>query len=551
MKKLSVLLVLILSLFLFCGVAEAANNLYSASLEGEISLHISPDEDSFVITKIPACSKLKLIRTERTWGLVSFKNKAGWINLSFTRENYSKAAEATGNDLAKSVRVNAKDGKAILYNIPSEDTLLGSSEKHVVPNQTILEITRQTPSGWGLVSMHGKYAWVKMDDVEAFDTQNDSDKYGIYYVYTLSEKGEGVNMFVNEYGENLCAVIPDCIKLTVQDTKGDYAHVSYDGTSGYINLKYTTQSLSNAQSNAGEKVNAEYIITPPEEEEEVNVYSVPSQEEKDGPSIVGTVKRDESVYVLRATINGWYLINCNGQLGWIPPQSASISEVINENENITVYETVQEAFVVSPDGKGLKVYAEPYSKKEHASVLETAQIRIIAEKDSYKYIYSDYAAGWINDFGQVATYEEAIEMYPDKSRVIFITNRETALMSLPTKSITGGSEELLTIPEGKFLEVIRTVTTGKTKWVLAKIDEQYGWINKAHLKEEGSVPILILLLILIVVGAIAVIVLIILLIKKIVKNIKKKKEKEIDENEKSVHNEDSGTREKSPDVSGK
>ena len=155
---------MLMSFLLFCGAALAAEYVYSASVEGEISLYISPDDESHVITKIPACSRLKLLETERTWGLVEFNNKAGWINLSFTRANYSKAAEATGNDFTKSVQVKAKDTKAVLYNVPSDDIRLGSSEKYSIPNNTVLKITRQTDSGWGLVSMHGKYAWIKMSE---------------------------------------------------------------------------------------------------------------------------------------------------------------------------------------------------------------------------------------------------------------------------------------------------------------------------------------------------------------------------------------------------
>jgi hypothetical protein len=82
--------------------------------------------------------------------------------------------------------------------------------------------------------MHGKYAWVKMDEVKSYDTQNDSDKYGIYYVYTLSEKGEGVNLYSDKNGKTLSAVIPDCIKLTVRETHEQYAYVSYNGMNGKI-----------------------------------------------------------------------------------------------------------------------------------------------------------------------------------------------------------------------------------------------------------------------------------------------------------------------------
>ncbi len=548
MKKISMIIITLIALFLFCGVANAANNIYSASLEGEISLHISPSEDSFVITKIPACSKLELIKTERTWGLVSFRNKTGWINLSFTRDSYSKAAEATGNDMVSSVQVETKNGQAVLYNVPSEDIVLGSREKYQVPNQTVLEITRQTPSGWGLVSMHGKYAWIKIEDSKPFDTQNESEIYGIYYVYTLSEKGEGVNLFVDEYGKNLCGVIPDCVKLTVRETFEGYGHVSYDGVNGWINLEYTTQSLSNAQSNAGEKVNAEYTVEAPEGETEVSVYSIPSQEVKDGPSIVGTVKKDDSVYVLRSTQGGWSLINCDGQLGWIPPNSVKEKKDTEKYDGVKIYTSEKISYVATELGKGLKVYSEPNGKKEHSFVPETARIKILAEENGYKYVYSDYAAGWVKDVPSFKTYEEALEQYPAERKEIYITKKETPLMTIPVASEFEENKTLMIIPEGKYIEVKRIVTSGKTNWLLVEVDGKCGWINKANAQRNGFLNVLCVAagIVILLVGASAIIVIHILKKKR-----KKKAEKEVEEVEESVHDEDSGSREESPALSGK
>ena len=547
MKKLSILLILIITIFLFCTGAEAANYAYAASLEGDISLHLSPSEDSIVITKIPACSKLEIVKTERTWGLVIFKHKAGWINLSFTRDSYSKAAEATGNDMATSVQVDSKSGQAILYSVPSDDASLGSTEKYTVPNQTVLEVTRQVSSGWGLVSMHGKYAWVKMDEVKSYDTQNDSDKYGIYYVYTLSEKGEGVNLYSDKNGKTLSAVIPDCIKLTVRETHEQYAYVSYNGMNGYIDLKYTTQSLSNAQSNAGEKVNSEYIVTPLGEETTVSVYSVPSEKEEDGPSIVGTVEKDESVYVLRSTLSGWSLINCDGQLGWLPPQTVAVAEMTGTYNNIEVYDTKKISFVATVQGRGIEVFSETGSSKGHSFIPETSKIEILAEDGDFKYVYSEFASGWTKIVPTFETYEEALSQYPDEKKKFYRIKGEARFMTMPTWNENSGSEEIGIIPDGKYIETIRTVTTGKAKWVLIEYDGVLGWVHKSQLTREGFAIAIAL-----AIGALLALVgLIAALISYIIKKKKSKKsEKEVEDDEKSIHDEDSGDREESPTLSG-
>ncbi len=548
MKKLTVLIITLITLFLLSGVADAATFKYASSPKGEITLYMTPSDDGFVITKIPACSELELIKTERTWGLVSFRNKVGWVNLSFTRESYLEAAETTGSDMESSVQVSTKSGQATLYTLPSEDPASGSEAKYQVPNETVLEIKRQISSTWGLVSMNGEYAWIKMSEVKPFDTHNESEIYGIYYVYTLSEKGEGVNLFVNEYGQNLCAVIPDCVKLTVQETLNGYGHVAYDGIDGWINLDDTTQSLLNAQANAGEKVNKECTVKEPEEGNTVSVYSVPSKNPADGAGVIGTVKKGESVYVLRATQNGWSLINCDGQLGWLPPQSVEEEHPDNKYDNLKIFTFQGFSYIATKQSRGLKVYAEPGSAREVSFVPETARIKVLAEKDGYKYVYSDFAAGWVKEVPSFKTREETLSLYHSKKTKTYITQKDTSLMSVPTLDEFGENKILMTVPKGKRIEVKRVVTSGKTKWLLVEVDGKSGWINKADAQQEGFV---IMLCLTIIAGLLAIGAVLVIILRTLKKKRKKNEEKEVEEIEESVHNEDSGTYEESPTLSGK
>lgn len=548
MKKLTSLIIMLITVFLSSGVADAANFIYASSLEGEINLYMSPSDDSLVITRIPACSELEVIKPERTWGLVLFKNKVGWINLSFTRDSYLDAAESTGNDNVSSVQVSTKSGQAALYNVPSEDAALGQEEKYQVPDGTVLEIKRQISSSWGLVSMHGEYAWIKLNMVKPFDTHNESEIYGIYYVYTLSKNGDGVNLFVDEYGENLCAVIPDCVKLTVQETLNGYGRVAYDGINGWINLDDTTQSLLNAQSNAGEKVNEEFIVKEHEEGNTVSVYSVPSKNPQDGAGVVGTVKKGDSVYVLRTTQNGWSLINCGGQLGWLPPESVEEGESISKYDDLKFFESGEFSYIATKQGKGLKVYTEPTSAREVSFIPETARIRILAEKDGYKYVYSDFAAGWVRDVPSFKTREETLSVYHSKKTKEYITEKATPLMSVPTTDKFGENKTLMIVQKGERIEVKRVVTSGKTKWLLVEIDGKCGWINKTDAQPKGY---LMMLCLTVIAGLLAIGAILATIIRKQKKKRKKNEVKEVEEIEEGIHNEDSGTYEESATVSGK
>lgn len=498
MKKFTSIIIMLISILCFSGSALAAEYIYSASVEGELSLHISPDEESYEITKVPACSKLKLLDTQRTWGLVEFENKAGWINLSFTREDYSKAAEATGRDSLKNVKVSTQKEMAVLYNIPSKNASLGSIEKYQIPDGTVLKITRETPSGWGLVSMNGKYAWIQMNKTTPHIEKTDVDQYGIYYVYVLSDRGAGLELWQNEKGKNLCAVIPDCIKLTVRETKGNYGYVSYDGISGWIDLNYTTESLSNAQLNAGREVNVECRVTAQGDSDSVDMLSIPSANPADGGGVVSSLANGEAVFVLRATLDGWSLVYHNGNLGWLPPQTTTVAEVLSEDIT-NVYKTPIEGFIATVKGKGLKLFSSISQKDAVATVPEATKIKILAEKDGYKYVYCDYAAGWVKDAPITNTYEEALEKYPDEKRIYYVTDRETNLMSLPTGNELCASTILSTLPEGKYVEAVRTVTTSDSKWLLVKVDGKLGWIKMSH-ADKAKIPLIAALLVLLIIA---------------------------------------------------
>ena len=548
MKRLICLIFTVVAIVCFSGGAMAADYVYSASVNGELSLHISPDDESFVVTVVPACSKLKLIDTEQTWGLVEFDNKSGWINLSFTRASYSKAAEATGNDATSSIKVNSKDGKAILYNVPSDDAALGSEEKYTIPNDTILKVTRETASGWGLVSMNGKYAWIQMRDTTPHQVETDADKYGIYYVYVLSDEGKGLELWETAGGKNLCAVIPDCIKLTVREEKGNFAYVSYDGINGWVDLRYTTQSLANAQSNAGTAVNVEYTVTPADGTESVDLLSVPSSNPNDGGSVVATIEQGVAVFGLRSTLGGWTLVNYEGVLGWIPPETLTVSEKL-QADITEVLASPHTGYVATVEKKGVKIFARPDEETAVATIPEFTQVRVIAEKDGYQYICCDYASGWTHQGAVALSQEDAFAAFSDKKTLHYMTEKETAFMSLPTENELCQSVLLCMLSENTYFQTTHIVTTGKQKWAYAEIDGKGGWVKLADAQKVLS-PILMIILAVAAVAVIGAVICAIVYIIKKKKNQRKRAEGDNnDENGEGLSDEGSGSGEKAADVS--
>lgn len=487
MRKIMLLLSAMIISLLCTGNAFAADTLYAAPVEGYMSLRISPDEASHEITQIPACAKIEVIEKRNTWGRVIFRKKCGWVNLSFTATDYNKAAEATGYGAVKNVKVSSEKGNAALYSLPSTLELLGSTVKYTVPNDTVLSVSRETQNGWALATMNGKYAWVQLENTVPYESfaEEETQSYGIYYVYVLSKDGAGLPLMSDIKKGKELAVIPDCIKLTVREEKGNYGYVSYDGQNGWIDLKHTANTLENAQIGAGIIVNKEFTVV---EAGEVPLMSVPSDYVGDASFSQGSVKNGETVFVTRATKSGWSFVTANGVRGWIKP--GSLSENVSEQYDTVTLCDPYYVYAAARTKKGVPLYPDKSGVKESfAFVPECCKLQVISENGDYIYVYSDYAAGWTQRADTLPTYEEAMWANPNEKTSYKKVKTETTLRTVPIYSVYGGARELSVVPVGTEIAVEKTVVTGKRKWGLAEVDGTYGWIN-LNCTEKAISPVL-------------------------------------------------------------
>lgn len=472
-------------IFMFPLVAGAEDELYTASVSGDVTLKILPDDQSSEIVSIPACSKVELLKKNNTWGLVVFEKKCGWINLSFTAENYTDAANSTGRDVVENVKVNSKDGSVNLYNVPSKEEYLGSKVKYTVPNGTILSITRKTDNGWALVSMNGKFAWVETIYTQKYESfaEEETNNFGIYYVYVVSEKGKGLELRNAKKGGAVLTVIPDCIKLTVRKKENGYGYVSFDGYNGWINLKYTTNSLSNAQAAAGVLVNKEMKVD--SQDGSVNVMSLPTDYPQAGNAVVGNIKNDTAVFVQRQTASGWSYVNNAGVKGWIMPDTLSETnaEYIQEIKTVKPYEV----YATANGESGMSVYSEAEADQT-CTVPPGMKMKIIAENGDYGYAVCDYAAGWVELPQMAQSYDDVIEGIKKNNREIHTIINQTEFKSIPIDSEIYGDGVISVLEPGKEVVVYAKVKTGSKKWGLVKTDGNWGWINLSNTKEM-SFPI--------------------------------------------------------------
>ena len=523
MKKLIYTLfsILIISMFFATG-ASAKKLLYVASLDGMLELYLSPDKDSLKITDIPGCSELNLIKTEGTWGNVVFANKCGWINISYTRDTYEKAAETTGFESKKNVETKNDRNKVDLYTLPSDEVKYGSEKKYSVPNGVILKITRETSDGWGLVKVNDEYLWVNLKNTIPYITEAEQaiEDYELYYAYTFSENGSGVKLYADSNGKTELATIADCVKLTVRKTENNYAYVSYNGINGWVNIDSTTESFSNAQVNTGNEVNAEYVISG-DTSSSVDIFNVPSNKIKDGAVAIGSINSGTKIFVQRSTSDGWMFVNYDGTTGWILPDDAQLQP----NDDVLLIKPLDDKksrYVLTGKENGLPIYPQYDNNTVVARIPECVKVEVLAEKNGRQYVYCDYASGWTEPGGLTDSYEKALNTNYLKKALKYKVRENTVLMSLPMKEYLCGNNKLLSVEKGTKLEIIRIVTDGKTKWGLAEADGVTGWINLGYAGRIYS-PLEITLFILVSVLGIALIVFAVIFIVRKIKSVRKKK----------------------------
>ncbi|MBQ8391367.1 MAG: SH3 domain-containing protein [Clostridia bacterium] len=547
MKKLIAFIFTVAAILCLSHSVLAADTLYAANAEGELSLHISPNEESYEIAVVPACSKLTLLKQDKTWGLVEFNKKSGWINMSFTRNSYKKAALATGSDSEKKVKVSSKEGVAYLYDVPSEDVLLGSDVKDVITNDMVLEIKRETPSGWGLVSKNDdkNYAWIKLKDTTAFE-EFDGAEYGeVEYVYVLSKGGKGVELWEDLGRKSYHAIIPDCTRLTVRKKEKGYAYVAYNGLNGWIDYSRTTQSLSNAQNKAGKAVNLEFVVV---SEEDAALLSLPSDNPEDKAQHLGEVESGATVFVQRSTASGWCLINYDGVLGWVSSQYLQ-EATESENAIIQLLDKAREGYVCSEDSEGLQLYATADDEYDTSVIPECVKVRVIAEKDDYEYVVNDYAAGWAKKGSLTDTYANALTLYSLSDDLSYEAIKDFDMMSLPTNSEKCQSMILTNVKKGTDFNVIKIVETGKNEWGLTEINAVRGWVNLDNAERTEITVSDIILVVLIVAGTLFVAFAVIFILKR--KNKKTDFNEKKGEEDENISNGNSIGEKESADVSGK
>jgi len=555
MKRIISVLFFLTIIFCTPLIIKAAETLYTASVEGEIPLYIEPSTESYEVIKVPACSVATVLEKSGTWCLVVCENKTGWINMSYTRTGYKQAAEVSGLDSKRLIEVSSESGSTLLRKTPY-DTEIQAEGEQFVPNGTVLEISRETANGWGLVTIKDSYMWIKLGETKDYIKSVDVDKYELRTVYVLSPDGKGITMWEDATENKACAVIPDCTGLIVREESEGHVYVTYGGKNGWINSEYTVSSLFNAQIQAGEEVKKSYKIDSSAYGNEVDLLSVPSYKDEAGGRVLCSVKSNSIVYVLRKVKGDWYLVQHKEFLGWLPPGSLIEESVEEGDKNIVVYEEPKEGYIATSKGKGLKLFAKASGGGTLAYLPETAYVKVLAEKDDYKYVICDYASGWTTGVELKGSMEDAMKISIDNDCGEYELRHPATIMSMPTNEKALGSREICKAEKGKVLKILRFVYTADERWALVEYEGNMGWINISVDNKMDFTAVMLL-----VTGSVLLLILIAVFViirkkrakKSVVeanKKIEEEKTKEVEDDEKDIPDGDSRPQEESADVSG-
>ncbi len=505
MKRLKyIILLMVALLFITTSAVFAESAVYCASPTGTLDVHISPNKESFVTDTVYSCAEMSLIRKEGIWGLVSIDGKTGWVNMSFTREEYKEAAEATGKSSENTVQINKLVDKVALYSLPTDDEKEGSVEKYFVPAGTVLEIERETDSGWGLVPMKDSYAWIRMEHTSMYEEKVTSQSNpGIYYVYTKAKSKRGANLYSKNGGGIILKVIPNCIRLTVRKSGDNYLYTSYDGSNGWVKVSDVTSSQEDARTNVGKEVFEEYLTI-----NDADIYNIPSSNEADCAVILGNISGGKRIFVQRITYDGWMLINNDGIVGWIPPENAEKDLAPKENI-IEVLAEPETGYIASSKGEGVKLYASLYGKDYVLTVPEFLKVKTVAEKEDYLYVSCDYAAGWIKKASFKKEFEEALTLDNSEKEQGYYLKEDTFLMTLPAEEESFGSKKAEKIKKGDRIAVRKTVYTEKTQWGYVNVSGKNGWVILENARKEVPVSAKVgtVVLVLVFAGAICFVIL--------------------------------------------
>ena len=256
MKKLISLFLSLLMLFtltvtvLAYDVSSADYYVYVKASDGGVNIRSGPSTsyEKLMTGMIPNGTELYISAQSGNWGYTTYNGITGWIALSATTKSASAKSSSQPVQTTQAgyyVYVKASDGGVNFRSGPSKS--YGKVMSGMIPNGERLYIS-EVSGKWGVTTYNGITGWIALSETTKTAPSTNtasttkSTKTTSYYVYVKAYDG-GLNLRIGP-SVNYAKVMPDWIpndtEIHITAVSGNWGYTSYQGYSGWVNLKYTT-----------------------------------------------------------------------------------------------------------------------------------------------------------------------------------------------------------------------------------------------------------------------------------------------------------------------
>ena len=265
-----------------CGGAFAA----SVRTTTDVNMRAKPDNASAVLCVLPKNAEAEKLGMEGNWYHLSYKDKDGYVYKKYIKD--TEAAPATETKTVYTtgdLHVRAKPTK-------------NSEKLGVLKKGTAVETTGMK-DGWYKITYKGKTGYISGKYV----TTTKPGTAETTIVYTTANLN--VRDKATTEGKKL-GVLKKGTAVETLGLKNGWYTIKYNGKTGYISAKYTTEVKPGTEKPTTPATKTVYTTS------DLNVRAEPNKNAKK----LGVLKKGTEVKTITLK-NGWYSIAYNGKTGYI------------------------------------------------------------------------------------------------------------------------------------------------------------------------------------------------------------------------------------------
>ncbi len=265
-----------------CGGALAA----SVRTTTDVNMRAKPDNSAAVLCVLPKNAEAEKLGVEGNWYHLSYKDKDGYVYKKYIKDSETTTPATKTVYTTGDLNVRAKPDKT-------------SAKLGVLKKGTAVETTG-LKNGWYTIKYNGKTGYISAK----YTTETKPEvKPTTTTVYTTGD------LYVRAKPDKTSAklgVLKKGTAVEVIELKNGWYTIKYNGKTGYISAKYTTEVKPGTEKPTAPATKTVYTTS------DLNVRAEPNKNAKK----LGVLKKGAEVKTITLK-NGWYSIAYNGKTGYI------------------------------------------------------------------------------------------------------------------------------------------------------------------------------------------------------------------------------------------